>query len=409
MIRYISATFFEVILSVILKKRRLQSGKESFVLYINHKGKRWTENLKGLELVPEYIIDESLSDKDKKVIERENKEIRKKNIEAEQTAENCKILRQSELIRNANNLPTEKIEYFEKHYIEFLNTKTNNDTYQAYLVVFESLKRYLILNHSEYKEFLKPQDTDPKKKKKELTVKQVDRSFLRGYVKFLSDNKVTSNSQRLYLDRIRHFFNFLKKEKVVTENPISEIDLPKVRTHQREHLSIEEIQHFAESSDGINPTVRDMFLFGAFTGLRVSDLRSLKWSDFRNNFEYFTIRVQKTQKILTLKLSAPAKEILNSIPKTSDRVFKRFSQHTMRYHLIKWTKQANFDKNITIHTARHSFAVNYLSSGGDIFILSKLLGHSNLKTTQIYADIVNKRLDEAMQLFDNVKIKQFIH
>lgn len=372
-------------MSVVLRKRKLKSGKESFVLDINDNGKRWTENLKGLELVPELIVSESATAKERKSIEAKNKEISKLNKDTEQTANNCLTLRNSELILSANGLqPKQRTEYFEKHYLEFLNTKSNANTYQVYLVLFESLKRY-------YPNF------------KALTLKQIDRSFLRGYMKFLTDNKVNSNSQRLYLDRIRHFFNYLKKEKIISENPISEIDLPKVRTHQRQYLTIEEIQQLAKNSDGINPTVKDMFLFACFTGLRISDLYRLRWSDIRDG-EYFSIRVQKTQKLLTLKLPTPAKEILNGIQRNNESVFKRYSQHTIQYHIAKWIKQNNIEKHISIHGARHSFAVNYLSAGGDIYILSKLLGHGNLKTTQIYADVINIKLDKAMELFDGIEI-----
>ncbi len=68
----------------------------------------------------------------------------------------------------------------------------------------------------------------------------------------------------------------------------------------------------------------------------------------------------------------------------------------------KWAKDAGIAKNVNFHTSRHTFATMLLTLGADIYTVSKLLGHTNVKTTQIYAKIVNKKKDDAVSLVDNI-------
>ena len=68
----------------------------------------------------------------------------------------------------------------------------------------------------------------------------------------------------------------------------------------------------------------------------------------------------------------------------------------------KWAKGAEIEKNVTFHLSRHTFATTLLTLGADIYTTSKLMGHKNLRTTQIYAEVVNKKKVEAVNLMDKV-------
>ena len=101
------------------------------------------------------------------------------------------------------------------------------------------------------------------------------------------------------------------------------------------------------------------------------------------------------------------KEALSYIPERKDLlhdgfVFNLPPSYTINYHIKKWAKAAHIDKDISFHVARHTFATTLITLGADLYTTSKLMGHKNLRTTQIYAEIVNKKRVEAVSLFDNM-------
>jgi len=88
--------------------------------------------------------------------------------------------------------------------------------------------------------------------------------------------------------------------------------------------------------------------------------------------------------------------------RSTGTVFKGLTRSMVNYPLKKWIAEAGITKPITFHLARHTFATMLLTLGADIYTVSKLLGHTNIKTTQIYAKIVNKKKDDAVSLVDNI-------
>ena len=89
--------------------------------------------------------------------------------------------------------------------------------------------------------------------------------------------------------------------------------------------------------------------------------------------------------------------------KPGDRVFKglKYDSYT-NVALAQWVMRAGITKSVTFHAGRHTFAVNQLARGVDIYSLSRLLGHSELRTTEIYADILETRRTEAMRSFTDI-------
>lgn len=83
-------------------------------------------------------------------------------------------------------------------------------------------------------------------------------------------------------------------------------------------------------------------------------------------------------------------------------VFDLPNYFTINRCVKKWAKDAEIKKDVTFHIARHTFATTLLTLGADIYTTSKLLGHQNIRTTQIYAEVVNKKKVEAVNLLDNV-------
>ncbi|MFO0322783.1 MAG: site-specific integrase [Bacteroidota bacterium] len=167
---------------------------------------------------------------------------------------------------------------------------------------------------------------------------------------------------------------------------------------------------------------KDIYVFAAYTaGLRISDIFQLRWRDFDG--EKICIKTKKTGSIVSIKLPNKSKEILEkyksygtnhnnfvfpiltkyeNLESETDRLKAISSANAyVNKDLVKLTKLAKIDKHIHFHTSRHTFATRALRKGMRIEYVSKLMGHSNIKTTQIYAKIVNEELDKAMDVFND--------
>jgi len=123
------------------------------------------------------------------------------------------------------------------------------------------------------------------------------------------------------------------------------------------------------------------------------------WSEVQHSNEigyYIRFRQKKTKGVETLPISQQAYELLGEPASADERVFlglKYSAWHNLK--LQQWVMKAGISKTITFHCARHTYATLQLTLGTDIYTVSKLLGHKDLKTTQIYAKIIDERKKEA--------------
>ena len=153
--------------------------------------------------------------------------------------------------------------------------------------------------------------------------------------------------------------------------------------------------------------LKHAYLFSYFCGLRISDIENLKWSDINLDGEQWCVAVtiKKTTTPIYLPLS---KQAMKRLPERGDAsgnelVFGDLpNRGRIGAHLGKWAKDAGITKSMSYHTSRHSFATMLLTLCADLYTTSKLLGHANVKTTTIYAKIVNKKKDDAVNLVDSV-------
>jgi integrase/recombinase XerD len=175
---------------------------------------------------------------------------------------------------------------------------------------------------------------------------------------------------------------------------------------------------------------RNLYIFSAYTaGIRISDLLTMKWKNFDGEHLYFTIK--KNQEDISIKLpekslamlkyyKAMAKikkgdifidseeyifPLLKIARDETDKLIlhKAISSATayVNRSLRDIAKRAKICKNISFHTARHSWAVRALQKGMRIEYVSKLMGHASVKHTEVYAKILNEELDKAMEVFNS--------
>lgn len=219
---------------------------------------------------------------------------------------------------------------------------------------------------------------------------------------------ISKSTVRHYYKGIATFLHYALRQRWITEDPMLRARSIKVPAPQRVFLTIEEVRRLAATECRI-AEIRRAFLFACTTGLRLSDIEKLEWSDIIENS--IEMRQQKTQEPIYLPLSKQAQEILSTCkhPEGStpvrnlNRVFHLPSRKTVKKALDEWAIAANVHKHVTFHVSRRTFATLALANGAELLAVSKYLGHTSLEMTRIYAQIVDdakRRAAEAVPTFN---------
>lgn len=258
-------------------------------------------------------------------------------------------------------------------------------------------------------------------RRERLEFNHIDKKFVEDFLNFLRKYRSTKcgratlkKTKPLSDGSIYEIFvifssilNTAVKHGIIQNNPIKMLDSsikPKEVKSKREFLTREELEAMIKTK--ADRYTKDIFLFSCYTGLRYSDVVSLSWEDIRKNGESFSIvkNQKKTGGIVEVPLNRVAMSILPEI-KEKGLVFGREKAQTVvGYHVSRWAKAAGIKKHISFHCARHTFATLLISKGADIYTVSKLLGHTKITTTQIYAKVVDESRRKAVELlpdFDN--------
>lgn len=246
-----------------------------------------------------------------------------------------------------------------------------------------------------------------------VTLKQVTPDFCRGFIYYLchiyrtkQGRTLTNFTAKNYLSVLNSALNFAVRKNYITTNPLNLLasnEIPQKPESQRVYLTAEELKKL-EATECRNPYVKQAYLFSCFCGLRISDVQRLRWADVENTAQGLRLAItqKKTKKPLYLPLNEKASTLLPD-REGSDLVFNRLPNiSNIDKILKKWAASAGIDKKITFHTARHTFATLLLTMGADLYTTSKLMGHTEVKTTQIYAKIVDEKKASAVNLLNNL-------
>ena len=254
-----------------------------------------------------------------------------------------------------------------------------------------------------------------------IAFRDVDKEFLSEFTDYLrqmpkaskygvlkTGGRLSANSVVSYYGTLRTAINRAYKEGIITVNPTKEFDFAsKVRQEpsRREYLTIDELKTLI-NTECRHEIVKRAFLFSCLCGLRVSDIRKLKWCDLQRSGGRVRIEItmQKTKEPLYLPISDEALKWLPERGEANDGdfIFPLTHEGTVNDTLQHWAKVAGITKHISFHVARHTHATMMLTLGADLYTVSKLLGHKNIATTQIYAKIVDKKKEEAIGLIPNL-------
>jgi integrase len=351
-------------------RQRNQGGKTSFYLDYYHKGKRKTEYL-NLYLEPNPKT-------------KEQKDVNKKT---QQLAETIRAQRQIE-IQNGT--------------FGFRDNEKLKGSFTVYLQLLASKRQDSAGNYGNWDSMIKhmkafiPQD---------ISFEFVNRQFIQDFKEYLDKKAIAHGTQRLSQNSKYSYFNKLRaalkqavKDGIIPHNPAEGVEAFKQGEPEREFLTLDELQACVKAECDIQQ-LKTAFIFSCLTGLRWSDIQKLLWSEVQHSNEmgyYIRFRQKKTKGAETLPISEQAFNLLGDRQNKDERVFvglKYSAWHNLK--LQQWVMRAGVTKTITFHCARHTYATLQLTMGTDIYTVSKLLGHRELKTTQVYAKIIDDKKKEA--------------
>ena len=176
---------------------------------------------------------------------------------------------------------------------------------------------------------------------------------------------------------------------------------------RREFLTVEELNTLAATPCEYKDLKRAA-LFSALTGLRHCDIQKMQWKELQIDGDqaHLLFTQQKTKGVEYMPISPQALEFCGEQRKPNQLVFEDLPDPSwISRPLKKWLETAGIKKKITFHCFRHTFATLQLSNGTDIYTVSKMLGHTNVKTTQIYAKVVDENKNKAAQAIQLETIK----
>lgn len=380
-------------MKITLKERKLPSGKVSLLI----------EYYKGSETSPEG--------KRKHIREFENLQIyldpnaktaneKKKNKENLDLAKKILAIREAEFYQGRfdlkNNIKSKRrfLDFFHEKSEEKINSPKNYGNWSATMV---HLKRCISPT---------------------FTFEEVDEAFVKRVRKYFdteaktkSDTLLSENSKYSYFNKFKAALRAAFDEGYVSINYGAKVKSFEQQESQREYLTHDELQKLA-NTDCKYPVLKRAFIFSCLSGLRWSDINKMIWAEVREEYQEGekTIKVnfeqEKTGGIEYLYISEQARELLGERKYPLDRVFIGLKYSAVyNTELLRWCNRAGILKHITFHSARHTNAVLLLENGADIYTVSRRLGHSELRTTQIYAKMVDQKNKEAANLIPTLKIK----
>ena len=296
-----------------------------------------------------------------------------------------------------------------EHFVQVLKIEKNHssNTINSYLSDLKSFEKYLLKRKISFKETIN--DTEVVKK----------------YFRYLSRSKISPRSIKRKFSSLSSYFSYLIERKKIKKNPLNGIYTPKLIKKLPTVLSVEEIKKIfkqSENSDNELLGLRDRCIIELLysCGLRVSELCELKVNNIQ--FDSNVIRFfGKGNKERIIPLTFYAKEWLEkylyqsrqilSNRKLSDQKYvflsnngKRLTRAAIWQSIKKYVNAAGITKTVSPHTFRHSFATHLVDGGANLVEIQKLLGHSDISTTEIYVHLSKEFIDsEYMKAFDKKK------
>jgi len=344
-----------------LREKQLSDGRRSLYLDIYHDGKRSYEFL-------EIYLD------------KDTPQSRAANRKKRQTATLIRNKRENEIAQGTHGFSNRK--HRKASFLAFF-TKLSDSKSPPTRVVWKCA-----LNHIQ--DYAGGENAD-------VLFNQVDRAWLMGFQDYLL-SVVSNNSAQTFFAKVKAVLREAVAQDMIPSNPMEKVakkDQIKKQETKRNFLTFEELQKLAAMACS-DEEVKRAFLFSCYSGLRLSDVEKLTYGNIRGGRVEFS--QQKTSTEEYLELSTQALEFIGTPGAADELVFQLPYRDKIGAVLKAWVKSAEIPHPITFHSARHTYATLLLTYGADLYTVSKLLGHKNIQSTQVYAKVIDRKRREAVNL-----------
>lgn len=296
-----------------------------------------------------------------------------------------------ELVQNKQPFDFEKLEAFlekstvSKSFIEFVRSRIDErtdieeSTRKQHRTLLQSLEKFGRINYMD-----------------DLT-----KANITLYDEFLHQQGISQPTIYNYHKRMKRYVHEAMKFGIVDADPYNGLSFERGKFEKRKYLTEKELDMIRSCKINMPSIdrVRDLFLFQCFTGLAYADFEKFDFEkdvEERNGKYIIADRRKKTNEDYKIVLLTPAIEIL----KKYDYKLPVISNQKYNISLKVVAQYAGIEKNITTHVGRHTFAVFALNNGVPIEIVAKMLGHTNIRTTQIYAKVLNSEVEKGFDLLE---------
>lgn len=269
--------------------------------------------------------------------------------------------------------------------------KRSQNTYNKYKTVYNHLNEFIKERYH----------------REDLAFRELTSDFIREFDFFLRiDKECTHNTVWVYTMPVIALADLAIKKGLIRQNPFEDYEISMEETDRSYLLkgNVEKLMLLKPSKDKYE-FVKDIFIFSCFTGLSFIDIQKLKWSNIQSFFDghqWIISRRKKSDVASNVRLLEIPNRIIEKYRgiTRNDYVFPVPSNATCNSHVKKMIEEAQIvtEQKITFHTARHTFATMFLTEGVPLESLSKMMGHKNISTTQIYAKITSQKISKDMDL-----------
>lgn len=227
------------------------------------------------------------------------------------------------------------------------------------------------------------------------------RRNIMAYDEWLHKQEYVQTTIHSYHQFLKIYINDAIRREIIKQNPYTSVQIERGKSDMRKYLTEQELSTIRQAKMGTSTLnkIRDLFVFQCFTGLAYADLAKFDFTGaVERNGKYIVHDVrQKSGENFYIVLLSPAVEIL----KKYNFKLPLISSQKYNTHLKIVATAAGVDKNLTSHMGRHTFAVYCLNHGVRIETLAKMMGHTDIKTTQLYAKIANSTVEAAFDSLEN--------
>jgi integrase len=244
-----------------------------------------------------------------------------------------------------------------------------------------------------------------------IQLSQITPQWIDGFQQYLLNGTGLSPMTAYdYSKAIRMALRKAVNDNILIKNPATGVKGLQEPETDHIFLNVDEVQKLADSEipGKLGEEIRRAFIFVCYTGLRISDIKSLKWGDIELSPLQIIKRQKKTQRAVYVPMKETTWGIINDDKEHSpiDKVFSLLAntKSQTNQYLIKWAEKAGIKKPVGWHTARRTFATWELEHGADIYTVAKLLGHKNIKQVAKYAQATDKLRRSAVAALPEIKI-----